>query len=200
MLLIGPTGSGKTPLGQCLERHGLWGRRCAHFDFGANLRALAGAGVRPEPLTQDDVDFVARALRSGALLENEKFYIAAAILRSFAADRQLAAGDLLLLNGLPRHVDQARDVDRIAGIRWAVHLECSPDVVRERIRLNAGGDRHGRVDDSVDAVEERLQVFRERTAPLLEHCRRRGARVLTLTVTADTTPSALQQRLEQLAP
>ncbi|MCX7427258.1 MAG: hypothetical protein NTW96_16720 [Planctomycetia bacterium] len=40
MLLLGPTGSGKTPLGDLLERRGLGGRRCVHFDFGAHLRRI----------------------------------------------------------------------------------------------------------------------------------------------------------------
>ena len=43
LLLLGPTGSGKTPLGDEIERRGLYGRRCLHFDFGASLRAAASA-------------------------------------------------------------------------------------------------------------------------------------------------------------
>ena len=41
LLLIGPTGSGKTPLGELLERSGLWGRPCRHFDFGERMRRIA---------------------------------------------------------------------------------------------------------------------------------------------------------------
>jgi len=41
ILLVGPTGAGKTPLGEWLQLHGLWGRRCHHFDFGTNLREVA---------------------------------------------------------------------------------------------------------------------------------------------------------------
>ena len=45
LLLIGPTGSGKTPLGDLLDREGLWHRRCCHFDFGERMRRIvAGAG------------------------------------------------------------------------------------------------------------------------------------------------------------
>ncbi|MDW7761659.1 MAG: hypothetical protein SCM96_13625 [Acidobacteriota bacterium] len=42
VLILGPTGSGKTPLGRELETRGHAGRRCRHFDFGAEMRALAG--------------------------------------------------------------------------------------------------------------------------------------------------------------
>ncbi|MCS7305155.1 MAG: nucleoside monophosphate kinase [Thermoguttaceae bacterium] len=41
ILLLGPTGSGKTPLGQLLAHRGIWGRRCVHFDFGYWLRWIA---------------------------------------------------------------------------------------------------------------------------------------------------------------
>jgi len=40
VLLLGPTGAGKTPLGEMIEARGLWGMSCLHFDFGANLRAV----------------------------------------------------------------------------------------------------------------------------------------------------------------
>lgn len=40
VLLLGSTGSGKTPLGDLIERRGLRGVRCLHFDFGVNLRKI----------------------------------------------------------------------------------------------------------------------------------------------------------------
>jgi hypothetical protein len=43
ILPLGPTGSGKTPLGDYLEERGLFGRRCVHFDFGEKFK--------PEPFT-----------------------------------------------------------------------------------------------------------------------------------------------------
>lgn len=47
VVLLGPTGSGKTPLGELMARQGLWGRRCVHFDFGALLRQIAAQGRKP---------------------------------------------------------------------------------------------------------------------------------------------------------
>jgi|GEM_PF-132153 len=41
IVLLGPTGSGKTPLGQLMVERGIWGRRCVHFDFGNLLRRIA---------------------------------------------------------------------------------------------------------------------------------------------------------------
>jgi hypothetical protein len=48
MLLIGPTGVGKTPFGSCLEKNGFRGRRCLHFDFGHELRTVAQQEVPPK--------------------------------------------------------------------------------------------------------------------------------------------------------
>jgi adenylate kinase family enzyme len=40
VLIVGPTGSGKTPLGEFLQQTGLWEKRCFHFDFGKALRGI----------------------------------------------------------------------------------------------------------------------------------------------------------------
>lgn len=195
ILLIGPTGSGKSPLGDALEAAGLHGRRCAHFDFGAQLRRIDATG-RPAPgLTDDDVAFIGNVLREGALLENEQFYIARAILEAFVQERELAAGDWIVLNGLPRHVDQARDVDTLVRVQLVVRLECKPQVVRQRIRLDTGGDRSGRQDDSLEEIKNKLAIFHARTLPLIEHYRCRGARIRVIEVGAETQPQEIVARL-----
>lgn len=71
ILLVGPTGSGKTPLGELLQRKGLWQRRCCHFDFGWNLRRIVEGEVSPEYLTQEEMTFLHWVLHSGALLGDE---------------------------------------------------------------------------------------------------------------------------------
>ena len=44
VLILGSTGSGKTPLGEYIEQNGLNGIKCHHFDFGACLRRISGFG------------------------------------------------------------------------------------------------------------------------------------------------------------
>lgn len=181
--MLGPTGAGKTPLGLELERRGLDGRRCRHFDFGEALRRVAAARTRPAGLTAAQCATVKHSLATGALLEKKDFPIAAALLRAFAARHTIGGKDVVVLNGLPRHVGQARDVDRIARVRAVVHLVCTAAVVRERIRTDAGGDRTGRVDDTVADVERKLRTFRARTFPLLDHYRAKKVRIVRLNVT-----------------
>ncbi|HUU89736.1 MAG TPA: nucleoside monophosphate kinase [Phycisphaerae bacterium] len=200
ILLIGPTGSGKTPLGNLLEARGLWGRRCVHFDFGASLRACAAGAGHGAGLTRGECTLLAQMLESEALLEDEHFRIAENVLRSFLADRDAGPQTLVVLNGLPRHVGQATDMKRVVRVEALVHLSCPPKVIRERVRTNAGGDRTDRSDDDARAVAHKMAVFQERTAPLVAYYRDGGTPVITIGVAADTTADAMWQRLNESPP
>lgn len=194
ILLIGPTGCGKTPLGECFERGGWRGKRCAHFDFGCQLRQVASEGSVADRLSVGERAFIGEVLQSGALLEDEQFHIAEKILRSFAEQREIGTDGYLLLNGLPRHAGQAADVDRVAAVELVIHLRCTPEMVRRRIRTDAGGDRAGRVDDGDRLVARKLEIFRERTAPLLDHYRLLGVPVEEVEVTEETEPEQIWSR------
>jgi len=194
--MVGPTGSGKTPLGTICEQKGLWGRKCYHFDFGAALREIAKKGVRPASLTDEDAHIIVRVLKSSALLENEYFHIARKIIMSFAEEKRIEKDDLLILNGLPRHLGQAGEIDEIIDIRMIVYLECKPEIVSQRIRFNSGGDRSERSDDSLEAVEKKLKIFHDRTFPLLSYFRSRQTRIEEITVSVNTTPEEIHHGLE----
>ncbi|MFC1498209.1 nucleoside monophosphate kinase [Verrucomicrobiota bacterium] len=187
-LLLGPTGSGKTPLGDYFEQNGWNGKRCLHFDFGENLRKIAACDVRQELFSARDLDVVRLSLESGALLEKENFYIAKNVLLSFLDKKASEREDIILLNGLPRHIEQAEDVDRLVDIDMVLCLECSPEVVYERIKQNSGGDRTERIDDSKEEIQRKLKIFYERTLPLLDHYHAKRVTIERIEVTADTTP------------
>lgn len=194
-LLVGPTGSGKTPLGDELERRGFLGRRCVHFDFGANLRAVAADPKSWDMLTPAELESVRASLATGALFEDKDLPMIVKILRSFAARKGLTSDSLLILNGLPRH---GRQVESLAGnvdVERVVRLEVSAAVIRRRIRIDTGGDRAARIDDTLEAVERRLAVFRERTFPLVSYYRERRALIVEIPVTASMTAAEAYQAL-----
>ncbi len=197
VLLLGPTGSGKTPLGDLLERRGLRGRRCLHFDFGAQLRRIA---ERKEPgafVTRADVNFLKHVLRSGALLEDEHFPIARGVVRAFLAERSAVAETLVVLNGLPRHVGQAEAMDALLDVRMVVYLSCSAETVLARIQGNVGGDRTGRLDDAAESIRRKLALFAERTSPLMDYYRRRQVEIETIQVADGTTAEQMWEILSR---
>lgn len=195
ILLLGPTGAGKTPLGKIIEQRGLWQRKCLHFDFGASLRDVVSRNRPDETISRQDIDFLREVLDSGALLEEEHFPIAERVLKSFLAARGADRQTHVVLNGLPRHVGQAQSIDHIVDVRAAIHLVCSHETVFERIRSDVGGDRSDRVDDDPQAVRQKLTIFNRRTTPLLEHYDRQGANIVTLDITADLTPVQMWETL-----
>jgi adenylate kinase len=198
-LLIGPTGAGKTPLGDLMEEKGYGGGQCFHFDFGHQLRTIASCETPPEGFTDGEITFIRRVLEGGLLLENEYFIIAEKLFRFFLRRRGFTKSDTLVLNGLPRHVDQAKDVDRIAKVHSLIVLECSAEDVHKRIASDTGGDREGRVDDDIALVEKKLEIFRKRTTPLVEHYAQAGSRVFRIKVGASSTADSVYSDLLALS-
>jgi adenylate kinase len=189
ILLVGPTGSGKTPLGQWLESHGLWGRSCHHFDFGANLREIASGGAFG--FTAEEVLFVQDVVERGALLENERFQLALKVLEAFSSSRRLQPNDLLVMNGLPRHIGQAHAIAPHLRFAAIIDLRCDAETVWERLHRNAGGDRTNRTDDTVALVRQKLEVFAARTEPLLGFYEQRGVPLIRFKVSSHTLPSEI---------
>jgi adenylate kinase family enzyme len=193
LLLLGPTGSGKTPLGDELACSGLGGVSCSHFDFGDNLRHAATG--QSAALSSEVVRQIQEILVSGALLEAHNFFIAEALLDAFVASHE---ADLLVLNGLPRHVEQAEFLRDRVLVEAVVSLRCSAQVVLDRLRLDTGGDRGGRTDDDPELVARKLAQFENRTKPLVEYYALQGARTIELAVHADTCAKEAAARLALL--
>ena len=196
ILLLGPTGAGKTPLGEMLQARGWAGQRCAHFDFGENLRQAVARGQPDASVSAEDLRFLRAVLETGALLEDKDFPIAARLLRSFLARSAADENTLVVLNGLPRHVGQAVALADLLDVCTVVCLDCSAETVQARIAANAGGDRTYRSDDQLEAVRRKLEIFAERTAPLVAFYRAQGTRLLQLAVTADMAAERMWELLE----
>jgi adenylate kinase family enzyme len=201
LLLLGPTGVGKSPLGDTIARRGLLGRRCHHLDFGSELRTAVSIGDRSADYTAKELAFIHGVLERGLLLENEHYPLAVKIISLFL-DRSGFSHrdhDMLILNGIPRHAGQARDIASIADIQALCVLDCSAAVVLSRIHSNVGGDRSVRVDDDKVLIEKKLAIYRVRTKPLVDHYEKRGRRIFRIDVTSEMTPSDAYGVLSSLA-
>lgn len=161
LLLIGPPGSGKGTQGDRLAaKLGL-----EHLAAGDLLRAEV---AQQTPLGRQ----VAGIMERGELVPD-------VVILSLLMPRVLAAaeGNGYLLDGFPRSVEQAREARKLAEQAGA-----SPDAViyldapREELirRILARAEVEGRADDNPETVENRLRVFDEATAPLVDYYRDRG--------------------------
>jgi adenylate kinase len=199
ILLLGPTGVGKSPLGDALAQKGLFNRHCHHLDFGSELRYALSDRSRSVAYSTAEIDFIHGVLERGLLLENEHFPLARKIISLFLDRIRFSRHNVLILNGIPRHQGQARDMAFLSHVQALVVLECSSDDVVCRIQSNIGGDRTTRLDDHAEMIKIKLETFRERTAPLIEHYEQLGRPIYRLAVTGTMTPAEAYHRLSVLA-
>ena len=194
ILLIGPTGSGKTPLGQLLELRGLKGKPCIHFDFGRIMRTFTDKSVHQ--VTQDEILIIRESLATGTLLEDKHFIIAKKLFFSFMTEQKPDEGMLVILNGLPRHINQAIAMEQFVDMQLLIIFECSPEVVVDRIRMNTGGDRGERTDDTPDEVKKRIDLFKQKTKPLLDYYRKFAIPEINVNVGVKSTVQDMHRQIE----
>lgn len=79
------------------------------------------------------------------------------------------AADILLLDGIPRTVAQARLLDQYVDVQRVYYLDCDDKEIMY-MRLKRRALRENRLDDASDAViQNRLYVYEAETAPLLSY-------------------------------
>lgn len=195
MLLLGATGAGKTPLGQQMEVMDLWWNNYFHFDFGEQLRQA----VKDEStvLDAEEKARIKSILENNELLEDKDFPIAQKLLLNFIETRKIGEDedDVIVLNGLPRHLGQANALSDIVDIKFIVFLNCPPGVAHERIKYNYGGDRTDRIDDSYEEVKKKIEIFYNQTFPLIEFYRAQGKNIVEVAIDIDTLPLFIIQDL-----
>ncbi len=173
LLFLGPPGAGKGTQAELLaERHGL-----LHLSTGDLLRGEVKAGTA---LGQEAEAVMARGeLVSDALV--------LAIVRS----RLEGHTGGWLLDGFPRNLAQAEALDDLLAeldqrIERVLLLELEDGVLIQRLLSR------GRADDNEAVIRNRLVVYQEQTAPLIDHYRQLG---LLCSVEASGTVEAIAERI-----
>jgi adenylate kinase len=158
LVLLGPPGSGKGTQAEILaEELGV-----PHVSTGNMLRDAVAEG---STLGRK----VSGLMNAGALVDDATM---AEVVRGRLGRADARSG--FILDGYPRNLAQAETLEAIlsAGgldLDAVVLLEVPEEELVARI---AG---RGRADDGEDVVRERLRVYRDKTAPLVEHYDERGA-------------------------
>ncbi|MGB9863572.1 MAG: nucleoside monophosphate kinase [Candidatus Saccharicenans sp.] len=194
ILLLGPPGSGKTPLGEYLAGQKFGQSRVFHFDFGQQLRELLKKGAE-EGFSQEEIKRIEQAVSRARLFEREDRHLVIKILDHFIKSCQLVQEDWMVLNGLPRHEEQVKWLCPIVDIKLVVSLACPPEVSIKRILSTEVEDRSGRKDDSLEIISARYRIYRERTRPLLDYFADHKTPVVELQVGETTGPADLWHRL-----
>ncbi|MBS9371159.1 adenylate kinase [Rhodococcus sp. B50] len=152
LVLLGPPGAGKGTQAAILsEKLGV-----PAISTGDLFRANIGQGT---PLGVEAKKYI----DAGELVPAE---ITNNMVRERLAEPDAANG--FLLDGFPRSVEQAKELENIlkdlgVELDGVLSFVIDEDVVVERMLAR------GRADDTEDVIRNRLRVYREETAPLLDY-------------------------------
>jgi adenylate kinase len=161
LVLLGPPGAGKgTQAGLLAQHHGV-----PHIATGDIFRENVKGGTQLGRQAQAYMD-------RGDLVPDD-------VVNRMVADRldRPDAAQGFLLDGYPRTVAQAEELDSILQARGAVLDAVLRFVIDEAdlvARIAARADEEGRPDDSEEVHRNRLAVYREQTAPLEEYYAAKG--------------------------
>ena len=161
LVLLGAPGSGKGTQAARLREH----LQVPHISTGELLRAAVAAGT---PL-----GLQAKAIMSAGNLVSDE------IVLGMLEDRFQQSDTVhgFILDGYPRNLSQANALDVLLDrigqpMDIAVQLEVDQELLVGRLAGRAQAE--GRADDSPEAVRNRLRVYEEQTAPVVDHYRSQG--------------------------
>lgn len=222
LLLIGPPGAGKSPLGDYLQEQAIDGKRFCHLDFGRELREILKEHSAPGPdhpaekgaekemsgrereaglalagyFSRQELERIRQSVETASLFEEPDRELVRKIVRHFLEKNGVSEDNILVLNGLPRHRAQLGWLEDILTISLVVSLDCPEDVAVRRILANLDGERQGRQDDRLEVFVRRYRLYQERTGPLLDYFRQSGVPVISLKVERETRPETLWSKLQ----
>lgn len=161
IVLFGPPGSGKgTQSERIIERYGL-----THFSTGDMLREELAAetelGLRAKSI-----------MERGELISDE---IIVGMIGNRIREESSAEG--FIFDGFPRTVAQAAALDQLLEeLDMKIDVMLGLEVDRQELidRLLKRGQQQGRSDDNLETIENRIRVYGEQTAPVMEYYRSRG--------------------------
>ena len=176
LLFLGPPGAGKGT--QAFRLSGAHGMK--HLSTGDLLRSEVAAGS-------------ALGQEAEAVMNRGELVSDGLVLAIVESQMKSLSGGGWLLDGFPRTVPQAEALEPLLAelqqpIEAVVLLELDDAVLIERLLAR------GRDDDNEAVIRNRLEVYRDKTAPLIDFYRDRG---LLVSVAAHGSVKEITDRLEK---
>lgn len=181
LIFLGAPGSGKGTMAQKLTKQLNIPQISTGDIFRKNLKEETPLGLQIKGI-----------LASGQLVPDE---ITVAIVKDRLSQEDCANG--YILDGFPRSIVQAEELDKFQTIDYAINLDVDKEVVIARLAgrrscpdcngtyhvsnltdesvcPSCGGKLIIRADDTLETVKERLAVYEKTTFPLIEYYEKQG--------------------------
>ncbi|HOP23537.1 MAG TPA: adenylate kinase [Gammaproteobacteria bacterium] len=161
LVLLGAPGSGKGTQAKLLKEE----LNIPHISTGDLLRAAVAAGTELGKAAKVVMD-------KGQLVSDE---IVLGMLKERLEQDDAKKG--FILDGFPRNLVQADMLDKLLDeinmpAEHAVLIEVDPEEVVARIAKRA--ELEGRSDDTEEVVRDRIKVYENQTAPVVNHYKEHG--------------------------
>ncbi len=188
-ILFGPPGAGKgTHASAIAEKYNL-----KHLSTGELLRAEIAAGTELGKQAKSLIE-------AGALVPDS--VVEGMIETAFDT---IKGFDGFLLDGFPRNISQAEDLDRILSRRGeqvtaVVSIMIPDELIRKRIAHRAAIE--GRADDASDeTINNRIKTYHAQTEPLIDFYKKQGkyGEVTTDAAEIEENRSRVLSLMEKLA-
>jgi len=155
-----------------------------HISSGELLRSAAKAGTELGLKAKSVID-------RGELVSDD---IMLGLIKERLTQPDVADG--FILDGYPRNIDQARALDELLGgldqpVDEALQIDVDFEMAVKRIAKRAA--KEGRSDDTEEIARNRMKIYSEQTAPVVDYYARKG--VLTR-VLGDGTAEEVFQRIK----
>jgi len=183
IVILGPPGSGKGTYASRLK------------DLLGIPHISTGDMVREEIRAQTELGKIMKAYSERGELVPDEIIIDMLAKRLSKSDAQRG----FILDGFPRTLKQAEYLEKISGVDLVINLNVPDEIIIQRLsnrlickrcgaiynRLTlkpkvdgicdkCGGELYQREDDRPEVIQERLNVYRRDTKPLIEYYRRKG--------------------------